>query len=84
MAQSQTGFDMTEYQYELDCTATDVMPDHWAGHARVATFEAADDLDRDATEFAVTLANRLAQKKPDASPDAIAAAVLKQTRKKFL
>jgi len=75
--------DLTRDRYEMDLALADVMPDSWSGHARIAAFEEAEELDDDATEFAVTLANRLGQKK-SAPAQRLAAAAVKQTKEKFL
>lgn len=71
--------DLTETRNEMDEGLAGVMPDSWAGHARIAAFNQSDDLGAEATEFAVTLANRLAQK-TDHSPEAIAKAAVKKAR----
>lgn len=39
MAESQSGFDMTEYEYELDKGLENVMPDDWDGHQRIRNWE---------------------------------------------
>lgn len=38
-AETTEGWSLAQYNYELDKGLTNVMPDHWEGHARVAIWE---------------------------------------------
>ncbi|AGM11596.1 hypothetical protein M199_gp070 [Halogranum tailed virus 1] len=61
MAESQSGFDMRAYTNEQDEGMAGVMPDHWDGHTRIASFDAG--LTEGQEDLAVRLTNRLVEKK---------------------
>lgn len=74
--------DLTETRYEMDKALAPVMPDSWAGHARIAAYSEADGLSDKAVEFAVTLADRLSEK-TGASSEVVAEKAVEKAAEQF-
>jgi hypothetical protein len=70
MAESQSGFDMDEYENQQDSMLAGVMPSTWLGHGRIKIHER--DLSDKKKTFASKLLNRLAEKYPDQPTDKLA------------
>lgn len=73
--------DLTDVRNEMDQMIADVMPEDWPGHARIAAFNQSEDLSAQATEYAVSFADRLSEK-ANASPDVVAEHAVEKAQEK--
>lgn len=81
MAESQNGYDLAEYENELDSIIAGVMPDSWHGHARLKIAER-DFSDKQA-EAAKRLSARMLEKYENADAKTIAEKCIEKAEEKF-
>jgi hypothetical protein len=81
MAESQSGFDMSEYEREQDSMLAGVMPSTWLGHGRLVINER--ELSDKKRNFAQRLLDRLAEKYPNQPTDKLAEKAVETTEEKL-
>jgi hypothetical protein len=79
-AETTKGWNVAQYNYKLDKGLTNVMPDHWEGHARVAIWES--DVPEKIAEKATRKAIALADDK-GVTPESAAKSLIKSIEKQM-